>query len=271
MTNYNSAVHAPELRIMQLTESNTYITVWTETNGLKRTYNAAKDYTDGKLAELPDTYAPRAWSRTTSGLGSEAPADTTWLSTPTTVIAGGYEPSKYITSGGAIWLITSNGMAADFSPATNNTAYLNISATDGTPMFRIEKTDSYLVGVNATSVTTDGAALIVGLDIVAADHPLVRVRESLSSGTWAKEEDTIPSSLATVTWSGTAGAYTCRITNNTGGNSLFAYFEYLQEGGTKVKNEAVLDVSANGILCTDGIHKCRPVYNNGAITWEVVQ
>jgi hypothetical protein len=27
---------------------------------------------------------------------------------------------------------------------------------------------------------------------------------------------------------------------------------------------------SQGILCTDGIHKCRPVYSNGSITWEVV-
>ena len=125
--------------------------------------------------------------------------------------------------------------------------------------------------MNAESVTTDGNALIVGIDIVAADHPLVRVRESIATGEWAKEEDSIPASLASVSWSGTAGAYVCRIENNTGGSSLFAYFEYRQEGQTKIKNEAVFDVSAQGILCTDGVHKCRPVYSNGAITWEVVQ
>ena len=234
------------------------------------TLGKAQTYTDNATGTLAQAVAPKAWSRVTSGLGAEAPSNTTWISTPTTVIAGGYEPSKYITSGGAIWLVTSNGMAYDFSPSTNNTAYLNISAQDDVPMFRIEKTDAYLVGVNATGVTVEnGNTLVVNVDIVAADHPLVRVKGELTDATWEKEEDGIPSALATVAWSGSTGNYTCRITNNTGSSSLFAYFEYLQEGGTKIVNQAVMDVG-QGILCTDGVHKCRPVYNNGNITWEVV-
>ncbi len=270
VTNYNSVVRIPSRRLYQLTESNTYVMVWDEMSQHTNTLGKAQTYTDNATGTLAQAVAPKAWSRVTSGLGMEAPSNTTWISTPTTVIAGGYEPSKYITSGGAIWLVTSNGMAYDFSPSTNNTAYLNISAQDGVPMFRIEKTDAYLVGVNATGVTVEnGNTLVVNVDIVAADHPLVRVKGELTDATWEKEEDGIPSALATVAWSGSTGNYTCRITNNTGGSSLFAYFEYLQEGGTKIVNQAAMDVSA-GILCTDGIHKVRPVYNNGNITWEVV-
>ena len=267
VTNYNSQVNAPELKIMQLNESNEYVTVWAETNGLARTLRNAKDYTDGAIA---DRAAPRAWSGVTAGMGVEAPSNTTWLSTGRTVIAGGLEYEKHLTSGGAIWLLESNGMAADFHPQTNNTAFIDLSNADGTPIFRVEKTDSFLVGVHVDSVTVDGDALVCGVGVVASEHPLVRVRASLTSGDWAKEEDGIPASLATVTWSGTAGNWTCRIQNNTGGSQLFAQMEYFQEGGTKIVNSAALDVSA-GILCTDGIHKVRPVYSSGTITWEVVQ
>ena len=41
-------------------------------------------------------------------------------------------------------------------------------------------------------------------------------------------------------------------------------------GETYIKNVAPISVGG-GILCTDGIHKVRPVYNNGTITWQVVQ
>ena len=266
VTNYNSQVNAPELKIMQLNESNEYVTVWAETNGLARTLARAKEYADGAIA---DRAAPRAWSGVTAGMGVEAPSNTTWLSTGRTVIAGGLEYEKHLTSGGAIWLLESNGMAADFHPQTNNTAFIDLSNADGTPIFRVEKTDSFLVGVHVDSVTVDGDALVCGVGVVASEHPLVRVRASLTSGDWSKEEDGIPASLATVTWSGTAGNWTCRIQNNTGGGSFFAQMEYFQEGGTKIVNSAALDVSA-GILCTDGIHKVRPVYNNGNITWEVL-
>jgi len=266
VTNYNSQVHAPELRLMQLNESNEYITVWTETNGLARTLAKANEYTD---AAITNRAAPRAWSKVTAGMGVEAPSNTTWLSTARTVIAGGLEYEKHVTSGGAIWLLESNGMTPDFHPQTNNTAFLDLANADGTPIFRVEKTDSFLVGVHIDAVTVDGNALVCSVGVVAAEHPLVRVRASLSSGEWIREEDGIPASLATVTWSGSTGNWTCRIANNTGGGQLFAQMEYLQDGGTKIVNSAPMSVS-QGILCTDGIHKCRPVYSNGSITWEVV-
>jgi hypothetical protein len=266
VTNYNSQVHAPELRLMQLNESNEYITVWTETTGLARTLASARQYTDDAITNRA---APRAWSQVTAGLGMEAPSNTTWLSTARTAIAGGLEYEKHITSGGAIWLLESNGMTADFHAQTNNTAFVDLSNADGTPIFRVEKTDSFLVGVHVDSVTVDGDALVCGVNVVATDHPLVRVRASLSSGEWSKEEDgtesggvTTISGLATIAWTGTTGNWTCRVTNLTGGNTLFAQMEYLQEGGTKIVNTAPLDVTP-GILCTDGVHKVRPVHNNG--------
>ena len=269
VTNYNSSVHAPELRIMQLNESNEYFTVWAETNGLARTLASARQYTDDATNALPATFAPRAWGRTTSGLGFDAPEGMTWVSTSNLVIAGGLEYEKHVTSGGAIWLLESNGMTADFHASANNTAYLDISAADGTSIFRIEKTDAFLVGVNVDNVSVDGSTLVCGVNVVASEHPLVRVKEKLTDASWAKEEDGIPASLATVTWSGSAGNWTCRIQNNTGGNSFFAQMEYLQESGTKIVYTAPIDVTP-GILCTDGIHKVRPVYSNGSITWEVV-
>lgn len=274
VTNYNSRVHAPELRLMQLNESNEYVTIWAEANGLARTLAKANEYTDGAITNRA---APRAWSKVTAGMGFEAPSNTTWLSSGRTVIAGGLEYEKHMTSGGAIWLLESNGMTADFHAQTNNTAFLDLSNADGTPIFRVEKTDSFLVGVHVDSVTVDGNALVCGVNVVASERPLVRVKASLESGEWAKEEDGTPSGestviagLATVTWSGTSGAWTCRIENNAGGGSIFAHMEHLQEGGTKIVNSAPMDVS-HGIICKDGVHKVRPVYSNGGnITWEVV-
>ena len=270
VTNYNSVVHAPELRLMQLSESNEYFTVWAETNGLARTLAGAKEYTDAATGEVVRAVAPRAWGRVTSGMGVDAPDGMTWLSSARTVIAGGLEYEKHATSGGAIWLLESNGMTPDFHPQTNNVSFIDLSNADGTPIFRVEKTDSFLVGVHVDAVTVDGSALVCHVPVVASEHPFVRVRADLSSGDWAKEEDGIPSGLATVTWSGSAGDWTCRIQNNTGGNSLFAQMEYMQEGGTKIVNSAPVDVSS-GILCTDGVHKVRPVYSNGTVTWELVQ
>ena len=51
---------------------------------------------------------------------------------------------------------------------------------------------------------------------------------------------------------------------------MFVEAFYEQGGETYIKNIATISVEG-GILCTDGSHKVRPVYNNGNITWEVVQ
>ena len=96
------------------------------------------------------------------------------------------------------------------------------------------------------------STLVVGFDVVAASTPLVRVCTNLSDHVWLKQEDGIPAGYATVEWSGTSGDYECRITNNTGGNSLFAYFEYPQEGVVKIVNGGATDIS--GGIIVNGVH-----------------
>ena len=266
VTNYNSMVHAPTMRLMQLNESNEYVTVWTETNGLTRTLGAANTYTDSATNALKNIHAPRAWSRTTSGLGADAPSNTTWISTPRTVIAGGFEYAKIADTYGEVWVLTSNGMAADFNPDTN--AYLRITADDGTPVFSVEKSDAQVVGADAEGITVSASSVVMSVPVVSNDSPTMYWRQSLDSGDWADQSS--PPTGATVTWSGTAGTWVCTVTfTGTRPSSMFFRFSFIQEGGVKIRNNAVLEVTS-GILCTDGIHKVRPVYNNGTITWEAV-
>ncbi len=268
VTNYNSQVHAPTLRLMQLDGTNGYITVWTETNGLFRIARASTNYTDQAVsnAELrvADTYAPKAWSRTTSGLGAEAPSNTTWVSTEKTVLAGGLDFQKTLTESGQIWILTYNGITQVY---TNQASNLSLSSYDGTEIFAVEKSDSYLVGVAADSISVSGNVVTMTVPVVADAHPYLRYSPTLSPAAWEKEEDGFTSNI-TVAWSGSSGAWTCAVTT-TATQGFFA-FEFFQEGGIKITNKGAMDVNA-GILCTDGVHKCRPVYSNGSITWEVVQ
>ena len=238
VTNYNSQVHAPSLRLMQLNESNEYVTVWTETNGLARTLREATNYTDRAIA---DYAAPRAWSRTTSGLGADAPANTTWISTPTTVIAGGLEYAKVVDAYGEVWVLSSNGMAAEFNPDTN--AYFRITADDGTPVFSIEKSDAQLVGANAAGITVGESTITIPVPVVSSVAPTMYWRASLSSGDWADELS--PPAGATVTWSGAAGSWVCTVAfTGTRPSSLFFKFNFLQEGGVMIRNNATTDLSS---------------------------
>ena len=241
VTNYNSAVHAPSLRLMQLNESNEYFTVWAETNGLARTLNSATAYTDSATNELKNTYAPRAWSRTTSGLGSDAPQDTTWISTPRTVIAGGLEYAKIVDTYGEVWVLTSNGMAMDFDPDTN--AYFRITADDGTPVFSIEKSDAQVVGAYAEGITAGANSVTMPVPVVSAEAPTMYWRNQLDSGDWS--DQTTPPTGATVTWSGTAGSWVCTVTfSGTRPPSMFFKFSFIQEGGVVIRNNATTDLSS---------------------------
>jgi len=275
VTNYNSRVNPPTLSLMQLSESNTYFTVWTETDGLARTFTAATNDAAQRVQQserrAADTYAPRAWSRTTSGLGEDAPTNTTWISTPTTVIAGGLEYAKVVHSGGEIWVLSGNGMV-NFDPTTN--AYLRISADDGKEIFSIEKTDAVTVGAFADGITVDNAGNVtiieIPVNVVSSEHPKMYYRRELNDAAgWILEDYLDP---ALVWWNGRSGAWCCCIQmgSDSTANSGFFKFEYLKEGSTLIKNGAPVDVSG-GIMCTDGIHKVRPVYSSGTVTWEVVQ
>jgi hypothetical protein len=241
VTNYNSQVHAPSLRLMQLNESNEYVTVWTETSGLARTLNSATAYTDSATNELKNTYAPRAWSRTTSGLGSDAPANTTWISTPRTVIAGGFEYAKIVDTYGEVWVLTSNGMAMDFNPDTN--AYFRITADDGTPVFSIEKSDAQVVGAYAEGITVSANSVTMPVPVVSAEAPTMYWRNQLESGDWS--DQTMPPTGATVTWSGSAGSWVCTVTfSGARPPSMFFKFSFIQEGGVVIRNNATTDLSS---------------------------
>ena len=257
VTNYNSQVHAPALRLMQLNESNEYVTVWTETNGLARTLRDATNYTDDAISSRA---APRAWSGTTSGLGAEAPSNTTWISTPTTVIAGGFEYAKFVDTYGEVWVLTSNGMAAEFNPDTN--AYFRITADDGTPIFSVEKSDAQLVGANASGITVGETTVTMQVPVVSATSPTMYWRESLTSGAWLDEM--YPPMGATVSWSGTAGSWVCTVSfSGTRPSSMFFKFNFLQEGGVVIRNNATTDLSTG--IWVNGVKFVPSVSGNNLI------
>ncbi len=260
VTNYNSNVHAPELRIMQLNESNEYVTVWAETNGLARTLAGARQYTDDATGAVARAVAPRAWSKTTSGLGADAPPDTTWVSTPRTVIAGGLEYAKVVDTFGEVWVLSSNGMAANFNPDTN--AYFRITADDGTDIFSIEKTDAQVVGADADVITVGESTVVIPVGVVSVEHPTMFWRQALDSGSWADEST--PPTGATVTWTGGTGAWVCTVTwSGTRPSSMFFRFTFLQEGGVVIRNHATSDISAG--IYVNGVKFVPSVSGNNLI------
>lgn len=241
ITNYNSAVHAPSMKLQHLDqETGEYVTYWDEARGHGITLTNAMDYADGVAARLDAEKAPRAWSRTTSGLGADAPEGTTFISTPVTHISGGFEFEKKITAQGTVWTLCSTSLAAG---STTN-GFFEISALDGTPVFSVEKTDSVLVGVNPSAIAVVGNACVISVPAVADTHPFARVATTLVQPTWYKEDsDGMPAGApASVTWSGQSGAWVATVDFGASPEG-FVFFEYLQEGGVKIVNSAVVDLS----------------------------
>ncbi len=239
VTNYNSQTHAPAMKLQHLdTDSGQYVIYWDETRRHGMTLTNAMNYTDAQI----ETRAPKAWSGTTSGLGAEAPAGVTWISTPETVIAGGYEYEKVVTSAGAVWILTSNGLSTG---ATTN-SFFRVSASDGTELFSIEKTDSYLIGVNPGGITRIGNTVTVPVNVVGNAHPYIRASTNLVDAVWVKEDENgFSCPWCTVSWSGTTGAYVATITCSQ--PASFFYFEYMVEGVAKIKNSAKTEMTG-GII-----------------------
>lgn len=243
VTNYNSAVHAPLMSLQHLDpDTGEYVVYWNESRRHGITLTNAMEHADAAVAaerERADAaYAPRAWSHTTSGLGAEAPAGVTWISTPETVIAGGYEYEKVVTSAGAVWVLASNGLTAG---ATTN-GYFRIEASDGTELFSIEKTDSYLVGVPADGIARSGNTVTIPLNVVAPSHPYIRAAKNLVNAAWVKEDENgFACDFASVSWSGSSGAYVATVT--CAEPQAFFYFEFLHEGTSKIRNTAATEMT----------------------------
>ena len=180
VTNYNSAVNLPTRRLYMLTNTtrsaSNYVKIWDESRHHEATLTAATNFAKSAVV---DYAAPKGWSATTSGLGSEAPSDTTWISTPTTVFAGGLEYAKFVHTGGEVWVLCGNGMM-QFDPDTN--AYFRISADDGTDIFSIEKTDAVTVGADADSIRVNHEDIYIYVRVVSATAPTMYWTTNLLSG-----------------------------------------------------------------------------------------
>lgn len=259
VTNYNSRVRAPQLRLLQLDQdTKEYFTVWAETNGLTRTLNEAKVYADGATNALDRAKADRAWSHSTSGLGADAPAGTTWISTPETVIAGGYEYVKKVTSHGEVWVLCSNGLGL----GADTNSYFCVTDGAGETLFSIEKTDSVLVGVDADGISVSGGVVTIPLNVVSQDPPVCYATTSLVNPTWVDLSETTPAWVTASSVTATAGGWQWTI--QTSAPSAFFQFRVLQEGSTVIRNNAQTDLS-QGILVNGT--RFYPHINNGTLTW----
>ena len=257
VTNYDSAVHLPSLYLEQKIENtNAYRVVWSES-----TRWASNALELAEIRSAIDEKADRAWGFYDSHTGEYAPDGYTWLSSPKIAIAGGLAYQRTLTTDGAVWVLVSNGMVAEPGGEVTN-GFFRIKDDDGNTPFEIVRGHKRPVGATAAGirVTRSGSSNVVTVpyNVVSEEHPTVYGTTNLSSGEWTE--------LA-ATWLGQSGAWTAQVSSASA--TFFIKGEYETGGETYIKNVAPISAES-GIYCTDKIHKVRPVYNGGNITWEVV-
>ena len=272
ITNYDSVTEMPAASFQQkITDGGTnyWRTIWNETTRWNWFLSVIGQQTNALWSAL-DEKADRAWGFYDSHTGNYAPDGYTWISSPKIAIAAGLAYQRTITSEGAVWVLVSNGLVTETGGNVTN-GFFRITDDDGNSLFEIVKGNKRTIGATAGSVTTESVMGIthihVTYNVVSESHPTVRVCNDLLEGNWKAE--TSGDCIANVSWTGSSGAYVAEVWGKTAQSKMFVQAEYEVGGETYIKNTAPISADG-GILCTDGIHKVRPVYNNGSITWEVV-
>ena len=276
ITNYDSSVNMPSMSFQQRVEedgSNIWRIVWNELtrwNWLTGTYLPAHFYGKTQIDGLLDGKADRAWGFYDSHTGNYAPDGYTWVSSPKIAIAAGLAYQRTVTSGGAIWVLESNGLVTESGGNLTN-GFFRVSDDEGNSILEIVKGNKRTVGANAEQPAVTHVMGVVHMyirySVVSESHPTLKICTALELGDW--QDETSADCVANVSWTGTSGAYVAEVWGKTALSRMFVKAEYEIGGETYIKNSAPISADG-GIYCTDGIHKVRPVYNNGNITWEVV-
>jgi len=264
VTNYDSVVHTPEAYV-EINVSNNWLQVWREGNRWEKHEAETHTWKTNMEAEVSHK-ADRAWGAYDSETGGYAPDGFTQISSSNILVAAGMAYQRQVTSDGSIWVLQCNSGVASIGGDTNG--FFRVLDGDGETQFEIVQGDKRVIGADADGISVSGSTCTITYSVIADSHPILEITGDLQTPNWKAETD--DDCIATVDWSGTSGAYVAMVQRKSAGASLFVKASYMAGGETYIRNVAPVSVQG-GILCTDGVHKVRPVYNNGSITWEVVQ
>lgn len=250
-TNYNSAVHLPEASV-EVNISNEWLTVWLEMTRWNAFTGAGFDWATwcgfncfrtNVLAQL-DQKADRAWGFCDSHTGLWAPEGYTQISSSNILVAAGMGYQRTVTASGTYWVLTANEPYTMSGISSNG--FFRIEDADGNVQLEIVKGDKRTVPAPPGGVTVSGSSPYQSLVIryPVASQPTIEVALSLA-GPWHAE--TSASCPATVTWSGSSGAYVATVTPTVPAVTLFARATYEIGGETYINNRAPVSITG-GIL-----------------------
>ena len=260
VTNYDSAVHLPTLYLEQRTNDTAsasddaaFRTVWREMTHWDAFLGSTWNWEDAtwqgfdswraSLSSALDEKADRAWGFYDSHTGEYAPDGYTSISSSNVMICAGASYQKTATATCDIWVLTANEPYEPTGVSTNGG--FQIKDADGNVQFEIVKGDKATVKAQANGVTVDSSTtpntLVVTYNIVSEAAPTGEVCLELANAQWKSETDS--DCPATVTWSGSSGAWVARITPTASTDKCFFKATYATGGDTYVNNRCAVGMS----------------------------
>jgi len=233
-----------------------------KTNDFRVATNAVITSVDAKIADKAD----KAWGRYTSA-GGVAPSNTVYMTAPNTIFAGGLEYERVAVGEGAVCILTTKG-APVWTQGDEGT--FKFQDDGGTNYFGFAKTDSYVIGCDPDGISVQNTLVTIRFDITMSGVPCIWYKANLASNTaWEQlnlpDGTAVPGASHVVSWEQNppAGQELCYINCPEAQGFFKATIEVA--GDAKFMTNMPADFSG-GILCTDGEHKVKINWNNGAPT-----
>ncbi len=281
ITNYLSGTYsldAAKLRILELREG-TYQEVFNSRDEIllhienfrTNDFRVATNQVIGAVNAAIGNKADRDWGKYTSA-GSEAPANTVYMTAPNTVFAGGLEYERVAVGEGAVCVLTTRG-APVWTQGDEGT--FKFQDDGGTNYFGFAKTDSYTIGANTDGITVQGGVVTLTYNITMSGRPCVWYKSSLSSGAWEQlnlpDGSPVAGASHAVTWEANppANSQVCYINV---GNQPQGFFRATVEvaGEAKFMTNMKADLSG-GIICPNtatGVNGViKPSFNGSSVIW----
>ena len=260
VTNYDSKVRAPELS-MEARYSDgttqTWATVWTETNGLARTKRETLvEVKSNHYSKAESDARYKAWSKYDGETGEAAPEGFTQISSPGGIIIGADAGWKnYVSaSGGSYWIWRGNGNIT----TSQETGMLEIIDADGNAVFSVVKGDKTLESAAAASIstTTDGISDIATIvyNVEASEAPVIEWSAELKPAAWyAQTDDGFPGTVVWETENNTKWTATVTLPANGTGFFRATYYKGADSYIRAAKAMAIEKITVGGKTYTLGV------------------
>ena len=275
VTNYDSAVHMPSRSLRQKIEdggTNVWRVVWDEMtrwDWFMNIYLPTNYYNKAEVDAALDDKADRAWGYYDSHTGGWSPDNYLQISSSKILIAAGMAYQRHVTTGGAVWVLESNGLVTEVGGVSSN-GFFRISDDEGNALFEIVKGNKRTIGSTAGALTTTNIMGVTHMYITYAvesgEHPTIEATSDL--GTAFVSEDSA-SSLVNVTWSGSSGDWHAEVWPKVASSSMFVRASHEIGGETYIKNTA--PTGLDGGIIYNGVRYRIVPYSTGGKTYLTLE